>query len=862
MRLVNIHKAKSEKGFVLLLFALLLPILIVATKFGIEYSIYKSTLEEIKTSSIKSLNESIHFFDEPKKDLLAHLKAKLIFDLNPLNIEDLNKRIKIKNQSQKEASASRKLFIQKCEVRKYVNEKAYDISEYKTQDNADFLSVPYDENRYTFQLIKNRILSDIVEDFRDLGITTYNLKYDDMTSNVKINDFSCHSNAVPKDSKEPKDYKRWTYKIFLDKAIDNDILKNIFWKKIAVLEYEIPSISFFVKVSFDDRVKLQNAGYIIHEAVTDDAVTLDTDQNENFYNFSSLNQKIKNKTYEIDLDNIELKISKFQDYNILTLNVPGTISTLFDTSPREFNCTTKIKFYDNSVDTKDNYTKGINVGIAVPVKTDTSNLNLYHIIMNNIACLVDKFDPKNTSVAVVPYYSKIKLPKDIFQNIPKKEDNIFTDLPYHPESIETKDFLISLKEQDLPDELKPLIKKQVDLGNDCLCYNIPKNNLVEILEKIRAKTLTFSSSGEMDQTNISSSYVKNYNSENPETSAIDLFFSSPYDTYDVQGLTLNILKDKFSSESQISINGVQLKDLYSYRPKNNIISVYYPENDISDLNNPSFTERNVMEVDQNQTFHTDDRISEILCGLNLVNPTPHLIQRGEDVSICNKNPYNPFSILKLSSPSIAAMYLRLLNSIQTDEQSNFINIGALWSWRMISTENWLASLNNSNALAQKIILLIITKDINFSPNEKTVYGILNDNDKLFVHNIQNNQHLSISHPYDKNSFGVNITKLSQLTVETLTRIMQEGVKLYVVEILPMEHETGFPNLKNHVKNAVESFYGRDTVHFQRCAIENNRDDKKIDDLIRNLFKNIEDDLHLKNTLKSVNYHSSYMIIED
>ena len=89
-----------------------------------------------------------------------------------------------------------------------------------------------------------------------------------------------------------------------------------------------------------------------------------------------------------------------------------------------------------------------------------------------------------------------------------------------------------------------------------------------------------------------------------------------------------------------------------------------------------------------------------------------------------------------------------------------------------------------------------------------------------------------------------------------------SVKLYVVEILPMEHETGFPNLKNHVKNAVESFYGRNTVHFQRCAIENNRDDKKIDDLIRNLFKNIEDDLHLKNTLKSVNYHSSYMIIED
>ena len=178
MRLVNIHKAKSEKGFVLLLFALLLPILIFATKFVIEYSIYKSTLEEIKTSSIKSLNESIHFFDEPEKDLLAHLKAKLILDLNPINIEDLNKRIKIKNQSQKEASASRKLFIQKCEVRKYVNEKAYDISEYQTQDNAEFLSVPYDENRYTFQLIKNRILSDIVEDFRDLGITTYNLKYD------------------------------------------------------------------------------------------------------------------------------------------------------------------------------------------------------------------------------------------------------------------------------------------------------------------------------------------------------------------------------------------------------------------------------------------------------------------------------------------------------------------------------------------------------------------------------------------------------------------------------------------------------------------------------------------------------------
>lgn len=860
MRLVNIQKAKSEKGFVLLLFALLLPILIFATKFVIEYSIYKSTLDEIKTSSIKSLNESIHFFDEPEKDLLAHLKAKLILDLNPINIEDLNKRIKIKNQSQKEASASRKLFIQKCEVRKYVNEKAYDISEYQTQDNAEFLSVPYDENRYTFQLIKNRILSDIVEDFRDLGITTYNLKYDDMTSNVKINDFSCHSNAVPKDSKEPKDYKKWTYKIFLDRAIDNDIFKNIFWKKIAVLEYEIPSISFFVKVSFDDRVKLQNAGYIIHEAVTDDAVTLDTDQNENFYNFSSLNQKIKNKTYEIDLDNIELKISKFQDYNILTLNVPGRISTLFDTSPREFNCTTKIKFYDNSVDTKDNYTKGINVGIAVPVKTDTSNLNLYHIIMNNIACLVDKFDPKNTSVAVVPYYSKIKLPKDIFQNIQKKEDIILANLPQDQESIETKDFLISLKEQGLSEELKTLIKKQVDLGNGCNCYNISKNNLVKILEKIQLKTLTFSSSGEMDQTNISSSYVKNYNSENPETSAIDLFFSSPYDTYDVQGLELNILKDKLSSESQISVNGVQLKDLYFYRPKNNIISVYYPENDISD---PSFTERNVMEVDQNQTFHTDDRSSEILHGLNLVNPTPPLIQEdGEDVSICNKNPYNPFSILKLSSPSIAAMYLRLLNSIQTDEQSNFINIGALWSWRMISTENWLASLNNSNALAQKIILLIITKDINFSPNEKTVYGILNDNDKLFVHNIQNNQHLSISHPYDKNSFGVNITKLSQLTVETLTRIMKEGVKLYVVEILPMEHETGFPNLKNYVKNAVESFYGRNTVHFQRCAIENNRDDKKIDDLIRNLFKNIEDDLHLKNTLKSVNYHSSYMIIED
>ena len=811
MRLVNIHKAKSEKGFVLLLFALLLPILIFATKFVIEYSIYKSTLEEIKTSSIKSLNESIHFFDEPEKDLLAHLKAKLILDLNPINIEDLNKRIKIKNQSQKEASASRKLFIQKCEVRKYVNEKAYDISEYQTQDNAEFLSVPYDENRYTFQLIKNRILSDIVEDFRDLGITTYNLKYDDMTSNVKINDFSCHSYAVPKDSKEPKDYKKWTYKIFLDRAIDNDIFKNIFWKKIAVLEYEIPSISFFVKVSFDDRVKLQNAGYIIHEAVTDDAVTLDTDQNENFYNFSSLNQKIKNKTYEIDLDNIGLKISKFQDYNILTLNVPGTISTLFDTSPREFNCTTKIKFYDNSVDTKDNYTKGINVGIAVPVKTDTSNLNLYHIIMNNIACLVDRFDPKNTSVAVVPYYSKIKLPKDIFQNIQKKEDIILANLPQDQESIETKDFLISLKEQGLSEELKTLIKKQVDLGNGCNCYNIPKNNLVKILEKIQPKTLTFSSSGEMDQTNISSSYVKNYNSENPETSAIDLFFSSPYDTYDVQGLELNILKDKLSSESQISVNGVQLKDLYFYRPKNNIISVYYPENDISD---PSFTERNVMEVDQNQTFHTDDRSSEILCGLNLVNPTPPLIQRGEDVSICNKNPYNPFSILKLSSPSIAAMYLRLLNSIQTDEQSNFINIGALWSWRMISTENWLASLNNSNALVQKIILLIITKDINFSPNEKTVYGILNDNDKLFVHNIQNNQHLSISHPYDKNSFGVNITKLSQLTVETLTRIMKEGVKLYVVEILPMEHETGFPNLKNHVKNAVESFYGRNTVHFR------------------------------------------------
>ena len=112
-----------------------------------------------KQSIIKSLNDSVHFFNESETDLLSHLKAKLIFDLNPTNIEDLNKNILIKTQANKESSASNKLVIQKCEIQKYVDEKAYEISE-------NSLNIPYDENRYTFQLIKNRILSDIIEDFK------------------------------------------------------------------------------------------------------------------------------------------------------------------------------------------------------------------------------------------------------------------------------------------------------------------------------------------------------------------------------------------------------------------------------------------------------------------------------------------------------------------------------------------------------------------------------------------------------------------------------------------------------------------------------------------------------------------------
>ena len=274
--------------------------------------------------------------------------------------------------------------------------------------------------------------------------------------------------------------------------------------------------------------------------------------------------------------------------------------------------------------------------------------------------------------------------------------------------------------------------------------------------------------------------------------------------------------------------------------------------------------------DDNKNFYTEDRGyikkqetdlpddgSNIttLKRLNLINPEPY------SETICQKNPYNPFAILKLSSPSIAAMYLRLLNSIQTDEQSNFINIGALWACRMISHDKWIQKFTKADTYATKIIILIINKDINFAPNEKTIYGIINDSDNLCMKKSYDAQNITHVQSDTENSIGMSIAKLKFLTIATLTQIMREGTKLYVIEIPPMEYANGFPNLQDDIKNAVANCYGPNTVHFQRCPIENNNDNAKIDSLIRNLFKNIENDLHLKDTLKSVNYHSFNMIID-
>ena len=47
-----------------------------------------------------------------------------------------------------------------------------------------------------------------------------------------------------------------------------------------------------------------------------------------------------------------------------------------------------------------------------------------------------------------------------------------------------------------------------------------------------------------------------------------------------------------------------------------------------------------------------------------------------------------------------------------------------------------------------------------------------------------------------------------------------------------------------------------------CAIENNMDDSKIEDVIRELFIKIEEDMRIKDAFKSVNYHSKYLIIDD
>ena len=336
------------------------------------------------------------------------------------------------------------------------------------------------------------------------------------------------------------------------------------------------------------------------------------------------------------------------------------------------------------------------------------------------------------------------------------------------------------------------------------------------------------------------SITKNFNVQG--TNAASVFLSDPYDSgAKSSNFEGEFMRGQHHSEHEIDIPSSLVSEIYSYIPQKKSWADDYHE-------------QNVME----ENALVDDQFQEdvkIFMEMNLAE-----IQYPHEETFYQKSPYNPFPILKQSEPSTAAMYLRLLNSTHTFEESNFVNIGALWAWRMTGDKGWD---NKADRYARRVVILVVNRDIAFKPNEHTAYGILNDQNLLASPDYKIKGNALIKAVDDQtNSFGMDLPRLIDLTIETVKNMVKSGVELYVVEVLPMENASGFPNLKNYLKNAVESEYGQDTVHFQRCAIENNLYSDRIEDLIRELFTNIEQDLHLKNVFKSVNYHSTHLIIDD
>jgi len=804
-------------------FALLLPILVYVTQFGVEYFMLRTAKDEVHTAMLKALNDSVHFFSEKKSDLLSHLKAKMIFDLNPANIRQLSNCIKIRNQEEKEKSASEKLYVHKCEIRKYINERVYLPSKVGFDGS---LAMPLDENHHAFQLLKNKYVGHVLEELRDLGITTYNLNYDDMVNNVVINDFSCNH-----DYTNGKTYKRWKYRVFIENLLQNDMFSGIFWDKEQLREYEIPSISIFLKMSFDDMAKLSKAGIHVFSRTPEELLKVESDQDTNFYDYRGWNLKIEKKIYKMNLDDMEFRIDDYQDYKKMELKTEIEIQTPFS-KKKIFKVRVKVKFYDSAILQQNNSMTTTNIGIAVPVKTDESSLNVYHILMNCLAGLIDKLDPKNASVAIVPYESKVKLPKDLFEKYVTEMQG--TGISDETATVSIGDFLLS------SDIAIPFFEgyKISELGENT--YNIPKS----VLEGIPAcKKITFSLDGMMlDGGN---SITKNFNVQG--TNAASVFLSDPYDLgAKSSNLVDELNKKNYKSEHDMGIPSAIVSEIYSYIPQEKSWNEDYHEQNIMEI-----MEENPLVDDQ---FPGDSKIFRAMNLSEIQYPTK------EWENFYQKSPYNPFPVLKQSEPSTAAMYLRLLNSTHTFEGSNFINLGALWAWRMTSDKGWD---NKADQYARRVVILVVNRDVNFKPNEHTAYGILNDQNLLASPDYKIDANALIKAVDEqKNSFGINTSRLIDLTIETVKNMIKSGVMLYVIEVMPMENASGFPNLKNYLKNAVESEYGQETVHFQRCAIENNLDSDRIEDLIRELFTNIEQDLHLKNVFKSVNYHSTHLIIDD
>jgi len=817
--------ANDNRGFVLIFFALLLPILIFVTQFGVEYFMLRTAKDEVYTSMMKALNDSVHFFSEKKEDLLSHLKAKIIFDLNPINIKTLNNCIEIRDQEQKERTASEKLYVHKCEIRKYINEKIYLPSKVNFDGN---LSVSLEESHYSFQLLKNKYVGKILEELRELGITTYNLKYDDMVNNVVINDFSCNHNYVA-----DKTYKRWTYKSFISDLLHNDMFEGIFWDKEQLREYEIPSISIFLKMNFDDMAKLTKAGVNIFSRTPEDLVKLESNKDVNFYKFIGGRLKIEKKIYSVDLEGMELNINDHRDYKKIEFKTKIEVQTPFS-KKKVFNVHVKVKFYDNAISKKNNSMTTTNIGIAVPVKTDESRLNVYHILMNCIAGLIDKLDPENASVAVVPYESKVKLSEDLCEKY--ASDINVKGIASEYSTILSGDFLLS------SDAAIPCFDSyKIDLGENT--YNIPKSSIKDLQP---CKKIKFSFDGAVSESGRINSITKNFYTQGPS-----VFISDPYESgVKSSNLSGEIRKYKYRSEHEIDIPSAQVSDIYSYVPNEK-------------LWRDDYNEQNIMEINPDMSCaleFTDDQFpggAAIFRKMNLCEIQYPVM---DEELLYKKSPYNPFPILRQSPPSTAAMYLRLLNSTHTFEESNFINLGALWAWRMTSDKGWD---NNADKYSRRVVILVVNRDVNFKANEHTAYGIANDQNLLVSPDYKIHDNTVIQCIGDqKNSFGVDVEHLINLTIKTIKNMIQSGVMVYVVEVVPMEHSSGFPKLKNYLKNVVESEYGQDTVHFQRCAIENNLDSSRIEDTVRMIFSNIEEDLHLKNTFKSANYHSTYLVIDD